>query len=136
MEKVLCHNGELVEGKQPILVCVIMIKELFEPFNNLLFLGSHALLLLLLAFIDEIIELESAVCINCYNLSFVCFEKVADTLTWAETSLNSHVWSETQLATITQLHEPDSEFGGSQRSCSKEAGTLGRGLISPEKVRL
>ena len=74
MEEVLGHDGELIESEKAILIGVITIKELLEALDDLFLLCSDALFLLLLFFVDEIIELHGSMSVNSDDLGLVGFE--------------------------------------------------------------
>jgi hypothetical protein len=73
MEEVLGHDGELIESEKAVLISVITIKQLFEALNDLFLLCSDALFLLLLFFVDEIVELHGFISVNSDHLGLVCF---------------------------------------------------------------
>jgi hypothetical protein len=74
MEEVLGHDGELIESEKAVLIGVITIKKLLEALNDLFLLCSDALFLLLLFFVDEIVELHGFIRVNSDHLGLVCFE--------------------------------------------------------------
>jgi hypothetical protein len=74
MEEVLGHDGELIESEKAVLIGVISIKQLLEALNDLFLLCSDALFLLLLFFVDEIVELHGFIGVNSDHLGLVCFE--------------------------------------------------------------